>query len=46
MASWVRGEGPPPYPLADGMQDHLIALAIEQAADTDRTVTTTAEAWA
>jgi predicted dehydrogenase len=45
MATWVRGEGPPPYPLADGMQDHLIALAIEQAADTDRTVTTTAEAW-
>jgi predicted dehydrogenase len=46
MATWVRGEGPPPYPLADGMQDHLIALAIEQAADTDSTVTTTAEAWA
>jgi predicted dehydrogenase len=45
-AAWVRQEGPPPYPLADGLTDHLIALAIEQAADTDRTVTTGAEAWA
>ncbi|HEX8343363.1 MAG TPA: Gfo/Idh/MocA family oxidoreductase [Actinoplanes sp.] len=45
-ATWVRGDGPPPYPLADGAQDHLIALAIEEAADTDRTVTTTVEAWA
>ncbi|MGW4464980.1 Gfo/Idh/MocA family protein [Micromonospora sp. NPDC004704] len=45
MAAWVRGEGPPPYPLAEGAQDHLIALAIEQAADTDRTVTTTTQAW-
>jgi predicted dehydrogenase len=46
MAAWVRGDGPPPYPLADGLQDHLIALAIEQAADTGRTVTTGVEAWA
>ncbi|RKR91977.1 putative dehydrogenase [Micromonospora pisi] len=46
MAAWVRGEGQPPYPLADGAQDHLIGLAIEEAADTDRTVTTTTEAWA
>lgn len=46
MAAWVRGAGPPPYPLADGLQDHLVALAIEQAADADRPVTTTAEAWA
>ncbi|MGI8666898.1 MAG: gfo/Idh/MocA family oxidoreductase [Jatrophihabitans sp.] len=45
-AGWVRGDGPPPYPLADGAQDHLIALAIEDAADTDRSVTTTVEAWA
>ncbi|HEU4349031.1 MAG TPA: gfo/Idh/MocA family oxidoreductase [Actinoplanes sp.] len=45
-ADWVRGDGPPPYPLADGMQDHLIALAMEEAADTGRTVRTTAEAWA
>ncbi|MFK3985090.1 gfo/Idh/MocA family oxidoreductase [Micromonospora sp. NPDC050397] len=46
MAAWVRGEGAPPYPLADGAQDHLIALAVEEAADTDRTVTTTSEPWA
>ena len=44
-ASWVRGEGLEPYPLAEGVQDHQIALAIEEAADTDATVTTSAEAW-
>jgi len=46
MVDWVRGDGPPPYPLADGLQDHRIASAIEEAADTDRTVRTTCEAWA
>jgi predicted dehydrogenase len=45
-AAWVRGEAPAPYPLADGVQDHLIALAVEEAADTDRTVTTSTEIWA
>jgi predicted dehydrogenase len=45
MAAWVRGDGPPPYPLADGAQDHLIALAVEEAADTDRTVTTGPADW-
>jgi predicted dehydrogenase len=45
MAAWVAGEGPPPYPLAEGAQDHRIALAIEQAADTGMTVTTTPEPW-
>ena len=44
-ASWVRGEGPEPYPLAEGAQDQQIALAIEQAADSDTTVTTSSEAW-
>jgi hypothetical protein len=44
-AAWVRGAGPPPYPLAEGAQDQLVALAIEAAADTGRTVTTGAEAW-
>ena len=44
-ASWVRGEGPEPYALADGIQDHQIALAIEEAADTDTTVTTSVEPW-
>ncbi|MFI7601959.1 Gfo/Idh/MocA family protein [Actinoplanes sp. NPDC049681] len=45
-AAWVRGTAPAPYPLADGAQDHLIALAVEEAATTDRTVTTAAEDWA
>jgi predicted dehydrogenase len=44
-AGWVHGEGPEPYPLAEGMQDHQIALAIEEAADTDATVTTSVEPW-
>lgn len=46
MAAWVRGAGPPPYPLADGAQDHRIALAIEEAADTGAAVVTGPEAWA
>jgi predicted dehydrogenase len=45
MAAWVRGGGPPPYPLADGAHDHLIARAIEEAAGTDRTVTVEAPPW-
>ena len=44
-ASWVRGDAPAPYPLAEGMQDHQVALAIEEAADTDATVTTSTEGW-
>jgi predicted dehydrogenase len=44
-ADWVRGEGPEPYPLADGAQDQQIALAIEESADSDTTVTTSREAW-
>ena len=39
MAAWVRGEGPEPYPLAEGAHDHLVACAIEEAAETDRPVT-------
>jgi predicted dehydrogenase len=46
MADWVRGDGPPPYPLAEGAHDHLVALAVEEAADTDRTVTIPAPPWA
>jgi len=45
MGAWVAGDGPPPYPLAEGAQDHRIALAVEQAADTGATVTTTPEPW-
>jgi len=43
--AWARGEGPEPYPLADGLQDHLISLAIGESARTGRDVTTTTEAW-
>jgi predicted dehydrogenase len=45
-AAWVRGEAPPPYPLAEAAQDQLIALAIEESADTDRPVTTAEAPWA
>lgn len=45
-AVWVRGAGPPPYPLAEGAQDHLLGLAIEEAAATGRTVTTGTPPWA
>lgn len=44
-ASWVAGSGPEPYPLADGIQDHRIALAVEEAADRDTTVGVDAEPW-
>jgi predicted dehydrogenase len=44
-ASWVRDDGPAPYPLAEGAHDQQLALAIEQSADSDSTVTTSREAW-
>jgi len=44
-ASWVRGEGPEPYSLAEGAQDQQVALAIEESAESDTTVTTSPEAW-
>jgi len=46
MAAWCRDEGPAPYPLADGCQDHLVGLAIEESAASGEPVTTSAEAWA
>lgn len=45
-ARWVGGDGPPPYPLRDALQDHAVALAVEAAADADRPVTTEVEPWA
>ncbi len=44
-ADWVHGRGPEPYSLADGIQDQQVALAIQESADTDTTVTTSQEAW-
>ncbi|WP_181871099.1 hypothetical protein [Sphaerisporangium album] len=46
MTSWCRGEAPEPYPLADGCQDHLLSLAIEESLRTGTSVTTAREAWA
>jgi predicted dehydrogenase len=38
MAEWVRGDAAPPYPLVEGLHDHAIGLAIEEAAATRETV--------
>jgi hypothetical protein len=46
MASWTRNEGPAPYPLAQGSQDHALALAVEDAVRTGGTVSTVVEPWA
>lgn len=43
---WVRGEGPPPYPLADACQDQLLALAIHEAAKFKQPVVTEVQPWA
>jgi predicted dehydrogenase len=46
-AAWATGRGPAPYPLAEGCQDHQLALAIEaSAAAGGAPVTTTVEPWA
>ncbi|RCG31628.1 gfo/Idh/MocA family oxidoreductase [Sphaerisporangium album] len=46
MTAWVRGQASEPYPLADGCQDHLLSLAIEESLRTGAGVTTAREAWA
>jgi predicted dehydrogenase len=43
---WARDGGPEPYPLAEACQDHLLGLAIEEAARTGTPVTTARENWA
>jgi predicted dehydrogenase len=43
---WHRGEGSPPYPLADACQDHLLSLAVHDAARRGGPVTTSVEPWA
>ena len=45
-AAWVRGDGLAPYPLAEGPQDHLLALAVQEALVSGNAVTTGTEAWA
>ena len=44
--AWARGDGPAPYPLAQGCQDHLVGLAIDESATTGARVVTTIEPWA
>jgi predicted dehydrogenase len=44
--AWARGEGEPPYPLAEACQDHLISLAIGESLRLGGPVTTTKEDWA
>lgn len=44
--AWVAGTGPEPYPLADGCQDHLLGLAIEEAGRTGEPVHVPAQPWA
>lgn len=45
-AAWAHGENSSPYPLAHGSQDHLMALAINEAAKLGTTVITSREACA
>src|SRR5579875_683319 len=42
---WAREAGPAPYPLAEACQDHLVALAVERAADGDGRAGTGVEPW-
>jgi len=44
--AWSRDEGPAPYPLADGMHDHQVGMAIEEAAESGTAVRTGEEPWA
>lgn len=46
MTAWVRGTGPDPYPLAEACQDHMLALAIDDALASKTTVRTTRQPWA
>jgi len=46
VGAWARGEGPEPYPLAEGLQDHRLSVAIGEALDTGRAVETGVEPWA
>lgn len=45
MRSWREG-GPPPYPLAQACQDHLLSLAVAEAAATGTAVRTSRHRWA
>lgn len=46
MGAWALGAGPAPYPLAQACQDHMLALAIDDALAAGGTVRTTRQSWA
>ena len=46
VGRWSRDEGPGPYPLAQGCQDHAVGLAIEESARTAADVRVEGEVWA
>ncbi|WP_062388009.1 Gfo/Idh/MocA family protein [Demequina iriomotensis] len=42
---WARGEGPEPYPLAQGLWDHALGLAIVESARTRADVVVADQPW-
>ena len=46
MKDWVEGSGSAPYPLREACQDHLISLAIDVSALTNKPAQTEREIWA
>jgi predicted dehydrogenase len=44
-AAWVTDIGPEPYPLAEGIEDHRIALAIDESAAFGTTIRVADESW-
>jgi predicted dehydrogenase len=46
VGAWARDEGPAPYPLAEGLQDHLLSVAIGDALASGNDVRVGVEAWA
>jgi predicted dehydrogenase len=45
MGACVRGQGPEPYPLRDGLQDHYLGLLIRQACETGQPVEAPLQPW-
>ena len=44
-AAWAGGEGPPPYCLAEGCQDHAIGLAIRASSLSGKPVEVSGGPW-